>query len=509
MNIKEAKKAVKETVRMYLEKDEFGNYVIPVQAQRPVFLVGAPGIGKTQIMAQIASEIGIGLVSYDMTHMTRQSAVGLPYLADKKYGGKEYKVSEYTMSEIIASVYETIEKSGKKEGILFLDEVNCVSETLAPAMLLFLQYKRFGNQPLPEGWVIVAAGNPPQYNKSVKEFDIATLDRLKPLDVEASFAVWKEYAYGAGVHPAVIAFLELNSGLFYKISSSATAGKQYITARGWEDLSTAIKSYERLGFEVGFPLISQYIVNKDAARKFAVFYDLYNKYASAYQVKEICAGSWEQETLSAAQKAKFDERLSLVSMLIHEIGERAQKDIVEDEVLLATVKVLRRVKRIESLGTDISIQQLVGSEISNISEEMDKAKAAQSLSSEEKRKKDAVIRKLEKYSDLALSAEAGKEFSVIKEAFKKDVAAHENSQKRSSSVLKNIFGFVEDAWGSGSQEMTLFVTELTVNKYTLNFITKWGSDEYFKANGTLKVFDEERKLKEEAESLTKALSTAA
>ena len=50
------------------------------------------------------------------------------------------------MSEIIASVYEVMEESGIREGILFLDEINCVSETLAPSMLQFLQYKVFGRQ---------------------------------------------------------------------------------------------------------------------------------------------------------------------------------------------------------------------------------------------------------------------------------------------------------------------------------------------------------------------------
>ena len=67
-----------------------------------------------------------------MTHHTRQSALGLPFIVRKTYGGKEYNVSEYTMSEIIASVYDLMEDTGVKEGILFLDEIKCVSETLAP-----------------------------------------------------------------------------------------------------------------------------------------------------------------------------------------------------------------------------------------------------------------------------------------------------------------------------------------------------------------------------------------
>ena len=126
MNISEAKKYIKDSVKIYLKKDEEGAYRIPLVRQRPVFLLGAPGIGKTAIMEQIAQELGIALVSYSMTHHTRQSALGLPFIVHKEYGGLSCDVSEYTMSEIIASVYEVMEKSGIHEGILFLDEINCV-----------------------------------------------------------------------------------------------------------------------------------------------------------------------------------------------------------------------------------------------------------------------------------------------------------------------------------------------------------------------------------------------
>ncbi|MBR3105381.1 MAG: AAA family ATPase, partial [Lachnospiraceae bacterium] len=144
MNISQAKETIRNTVQLYLKKDDYGTYRIPIVRQRPIFLLGAPGIGKTAIMEQIAQEMGIALVSYSMTHHTRQSALGLPFITQKTYGDEEYSVSEYTMSEIIASVYDTMERSGLKEGILFLDEINCVSETLFPSMLQFLQYKVFG-----------------------------------------------------------------------------------------------------------------------------------------------------------------------------------------------------------------------------------------------------------------------------------------------------------------------------------------------------------------------------
>ena len=131
MNIKEAKQELMRTVKAYMDKDEQGRYRIPLLRQRPMLLMGPPGVGKTQIMEQIARECGIALVAYTITHHTRQSAVGLPFIEKEEYAGKIYSVTQYTMSEIIASIYQKMRETGLKEGILFIDEINCVSETLA------------------------------------------------------------------------------------------------------------------------------------------------------------------------------------------------------------------------------------------------------------------------------------------------------------------------------------------------------------------------------------------
>ena len=84
-------------------------------------------------------------------------------------------------------------KQGKKEGILFIDEINCVSETLAPAMLELLQRKKFGPHKIPDGWILTAAGNPEEYNKSVNELDMVTLDRVKKIVVEPDYDAFKTY----------------------------------------------------------------------------------------------------------------------------------------------------------------------------------------------------------------------------------------------------------------------------------------------------------------------------
>ena len=237
MNIKRAKEEIEHTVKAYLAKDALGEYAIPAIRQRPILLMGPPGIGKTQVMEQVARECGVALVAYTITHHTRQSAVGLPFIRQRHYGDKDVSVTEYTMSEIIASIYAKMEATGLSEGILFIDEINCVSETLAPTMLQFLQCKTFGNQAVPAGWVIVAAGNPPEYNKSVRDFDIVTLDRVRRMDIEPDLPVWKDYARAAHIHSAILSYLELHPQNFSRSAPDGTTSSS--PARGWESFQPA------------------------------------------------------------------------------------------------------------------------------------------------------------------------------------------------------------------------------------------------------------------------------
>ena len=123
MNIKEAKNSIKDAIRFYLMKKEDGTYKIPVNRQRPLAMIGPAGVGKTDVARQAAEEMGINFLSYTITHHTRQIIMGLPRLSVREYEGQEYHVTDYTMSEIIAEIHEMIKNTGRKEGVLFLDEL--------------------------------------------------------------------------------------------------------------------------------------------------------------------------------------------------------------------------------------------------------------------------------------------------------------------------------------------------------------------------------------------------
>ncbi|MBP3871096.1 MAG: AAA family ATPase [Faecalicoccus sp.] len=501
MNIKDAKEEIKNAMRAYFTKDKYGDYVISLEKQRPVFLMGPPGIGKTAIMEQIASELGVGLVSYSMTHHTRQSALGLPFIAKKTYGGKEYSVSEYTMSEIISSVYEMMESTGLKEGILFLDEINCVSETLAPSMLQFLQYKIFGKHQVPEGWIVVTAGNPPEYNNSVHEYDIVTWDRLKRIDIDPDFSVWKEYAYQKGVHPSIISYLEIKKDNFYKIETTID-GKTYITARGWSDLSDMIKLYEKNDIPVKESLVVQYLRNKKIAKDFSVYYDLFNKYQSDYQVPQILAGRATDEIKDRAKKAKFDERLALLGLILDALGEKCHNVFLAENSQRELLTALKAVK-VDLSKPTADVKKVIDKQISSRNSKLTRGKQAKTLSKDQQDILHEAIESLNMIGKsllLNMPSSNNESFKEIKKIFDnrtKDLKKLVNQCKQS---LSHAFHFIEDVFPDGN-EMLILVTELTMNYYTATFISRFGCDEYFEHNKELLFYDRQKEIIQEIENL--------
>jgi len=494
MNIKEAKQQIKNAIIAYSTKDAFGHAIIPVSKQRPIFLLGAPGIGKTAIMEQIAQELDLALVSYSMTHHTRQSALGLPFIMDKQYGNEDYKVTEYTMSEIIASVYDAMEATGKDSGILFLDEINCISETLAPSMLQFLQYKTFGRHRVPDNWIVVTAGNPAEFNNSVREYDIAMWDRLKKIEVEADYETWKEYAINRNVHPVVTSYLSIKSNNFYSITTTVD-GKSFVTARGWDDLSQMIILYEMNDLEVDYNLIGQYIQDERIAKDFSHYYQLFHKYQADYKVDEILNGHASEAIKERASKAKFDERLSLISLIMSQLDETISKtNELEDAVrhVLAQIKTIQTTDKAEYIET-------LSSKISTCKSELKQKEADNTLSGDYRA---LCYHSMDLYSEiiqaLTLSQEAVG--NIVKNTLQKSLVELKTMDSTCQQALHNVFVFFEEVFKEG-QELLILVTEMTVNKRISKYIYVHGCDKYYQHNKQLLFEDKQNELMEKIEAI--------
>ena len=391
------------------------------------------------------------------------------------------------MSEIIASVYDVMAQSGIREGILFLDEINCVSETLAPSMLQFLQYKIFGRHQVPEGWVIVTAGNPPEYNKSVREFDVVTMDRLKILEVEADYAAWREYAKERGVHTAILNYLDMKKEDFYQVETTVK-GKSYITARGWEDLSEMLKLYEEEQITAEESFVGQYLRNDRVVKEFTAYYDLYRKYQNDYKAEEILTGMVSEQAKDKARKADFDERLSLMGMLIDSMQQDIRENMQDSQILSELMPPLRALKaKAEAGETAQELSELAGKQAQGRQKAMESLQKAGALSVRDKRLNRAVagfLSACEKNLRLAESADGGAAFACVKEQFDARVADYKRNTERVKERMHFLFRFVEDTFGSGN-EMLILVTECTVQADCAKFISLYGCEDYQRHNEEL------------------------
>lgn len=469
MNIEEAKNEIRNALKIYLIKNDYGEYEVPPSKQRPIMVLGAPGIGKTSIMEQLASELDLGLVSYTITHHTRQSAIGLPYIAKRNYDGKEQMVTEYTMSEIITSVYDAIEKQGKKEGILFIDEINCVSETLAPAMLDLLQNKKFGPHKIPYGWILVSAGNPPEYNRSAREFDVVTLDRLKVLNVEPDFDIWLKYAYKNLVHPAVIYYLSLKKQNLFK-SEKIVGGYSYITPRGWDDLSTAMLKYEKLGLEITLTLIEQYIADKKTASEFFNYLILFTKYRADYNVADVMEGRGNDLAVRLTD-SKFDEKLGVVSVFSNAINTLSEGFMLLEEIISIFKDAHIRQKK-EGLSDFEIREDLFNSSFATKEGEFYNVR---------------VKEELRKRINLWISSE--KSLKSYLQALEQELKEGQTKIRKS---VENLFAFLDRCFGKG-QEMVAFVLNLLASPYFVHYISYYPCPIFFDYNELL-LIDRQNKL---------------
>ena len=326
-SINEAKEAMKDGIRGYLLKDSNGKYVMHEVNRLPFYLLGSPGIGKSQIASQTADELGIGFVSFSITHHSRNTVLGLPVIKESE----GYKYTEYTMSEIIARVMEKYDR-GEREGILLLDEFNCMTDTLIPVMLAFLQNKNIGAHSLPEGWVVVLCGNPVKYNKSARMLDLTVMDRVRKIEVGFSADDFIEYAETHGFCQIIVDYLKLNKNRAYICEH----GKEddLVTARGWENLSVAIDVYEKTGGRVDEAMIGQFIKSGRTAREFARYYELVkSRDLTSEDIAKILGGIDIDGYCSRMEEMSVDMRFDVVDNLMKTIKERAGEKGVKQAVI--------------------------------------------------------------------------------------------------------------------------------------------------------------------------------
>ena len=198
--------------------------LINVAIVRPVFIWGAPGIGKSALVEKFANEVGLPCVSLLGSQLAPEDIIGIPQIKGD--------TSEFLPPKIIAR---------KEPYVLFLDELNACSQEVQKAFYSLIHEKRIGEYHLPEGSIVIGAGNRAQDSAIVKTMSSALLNRMFHVQLKADPNQWLTWAYEEGLHPWVIDYITQRPDHLF--SEPSKTEEPYSTPRSWHMLSDALHEY--------------------------------------------------------------------------------------------------------------------------------------------------------------------------------------------------------------------------------------------------------------------------
>lgn len=194
-------------------------------------LHGRPGVGKSQVVQQLADHIGAQLFDVRLTTIEPQDLRGLPYY-------------DHDLKKTVWYRPEDLPDDPKSPSILFLDELTAASPHLQPTVYGLLQERRVGQHRLPDSVMIVAAGNTVEDGAIAFEMGTALSDRLIHIHMKADAQDWLEnYAGPKGLAPAVTAFLRGRPDLLDTTEDALRRGDVIAcTPRAWERASAILRA---------------------------------------------------------------------------------------------------------------------------------------------------------------------------------------------------------------------------------------------------------------------------
>lgn len=190
---------------------------------RPVFIWGAPGIGKSAIVQDFADSLGLDCVSLLGSQLAPEDIIGVPWIQDG--------FSQFCPPRSIAR---------PEPYVLFLDELNACSSEVQKAFYSLIHERRIGDYHLPEGSIVVGAGNRAQDNAITRPMSSALVNRMFHVELTASPRLWLEWAAQNGIHPYVYDYIASRPDHLW--AKPPKSEEPFSTPRSWHMLSDAIQS---------------------------------------------------------------------------------------------------------------------------------------------------------------------------------------------------------------------------------------------------------------------------
>ena len=246
----------------------------------------------------------------------------------------------------------------------------------------------------------------------------------------------------------------------------------------------------------------QYLQNKKIAKDFAIYYDLFNKYKSDYQVDKILAGKATEEIKSRAKTAKFDERLALLGLLLDAITAELRQVNLTEQAQTEFLNALKNI-RMELTRPNADAAAAVQKQINQLGKKIETGKLASTLSADAEYACHSTVAVLEDMAAMLKEntpADGTEAFKLLKAEFDDRTKQLKKQADAVGKQLSNVFVFCEEVFEEG-QEMLILVTELTISYYGARFISRYGCKEYFNHNKELLFYERQKEIIREIERL--------
>ena len=199
-----------------------------IDKKLPVFIWGAPGIGKSSIVKQISKDKELEFLDLRLSLLDPTDLKGIPFF------NAETKEGVWAKPSFLPS------KSNSK-GILFLDEINTAPPAVQASAYQLILDRKVGEYELPDGWSIVAAGNRENDRGVVYKMPPPLANRFVHFEMEVDFNDWKAWAYSSKIESSIIAYLAYDKSMLFTFDATSNE-KSFATPRSWEYVDSIVKS---------------------------------------------------------------------------------------------------------------------------------------------------------------------------------------------------------------------------------------------------------------------------
>ncbi len=275
-----------------------------ITVEQPAFLWGPPGVGKSQIVAQVAAESGLALVDIRAVLLDPVDLRGLPRFDDA--------------GRTVWCPPSFLPVQGR--GILFLDELNAAPPLVQAACYQLVLDRRLGEYELPAGWTVIAAGNRETDKAVTHRIPSALANRMVHLDVDPDLEDWLTWAKKAGIDARLCAFLQFRPRLLHAFDPKRN-DKAFPSPRSWEFVSRILSAHPSA---LTLEALLRGTVGEGAAAEFCAFLRQYSSMPDADAVLANPGG------------IHLPEDPAVICALCESVARKAAEEVMPEFAVLAS-----------------------------------------------------------------------------------------------------------------------------------------------------------------------------